>query len=77
MKRFIIPTMIAIFAFFLGTIVGAGSPQPDDFRQVFEERTGINPDSFLAAGSDCENFHKEPCRLYGGWAPKSRFADDE
>jgi len=59
----------------LGLLVGLYNAPADPFRANFEAATGVHPDSFMAAGKDCENANHEKCRIYGGWAPRSQFAD--
>lgn len=68
-------SIIELIAIFMLGFWIAWTYAPEECGTPFETATGINYDSFLAAKTDCETFYKEPCRLSGGWAPKSSFRD--
>jgi len=70
--------MVIIALLLLGFTVGSSLMKyaaEKKFEMDFKELTNIDWVSFKAARADCMNKTKEPCRIYGGFAPKSAFAD--
>jgi hypothetical protein len=71
MHKILLCVALAVAAATGGSLMGSYLNQ-----MQFEKTMGIAWVSFHAAKADCENATKEPCRLYGGFAPESAFADE-
>ena len=64
--------LTAVLFLALGSVL-ATAYETQQHAERFESLTGINWLSFQAAHADCVAHFKEPCKIFGGFAPKSQF----